>query len=220
MYFLSCLVLHLRCCFPLEALCVVGRQAFPPLSYILYPRFLAALADQSPKSSSSIWDAQFQRTQSGLPNQGTQKKALWVCFSSCFIFHYGICFLPAPTIYCSNTYANIFNGITMLTSSVPMEAVYQLLSRHPRVCQEAKGTWKVLHRKKLERLLRYTEHLETKDFMQANKSCLLCDLGSSYFCTLIHMPCHSVDQVGLEPRPPLASHKLAFKARTSMKRYY
>lgn len=89
-----------------------------------------------------------------------------------------------------------------------------------RVCQEAKGTWKVLHRKKLERLLRYTEHLETKDFMQANKSCLLCDLGSSYFCTLIHMPCHSVDQVGLEPRPPLASHKLAFKARTSMKRYY
>lgn len=90
MYFLSCLVLHLRCCFPLEALCVVGRQAFPPLSYILYPRFLAALADQSPKSSSSIWDAQFQRTQSGLPNQGTQKKALWVCFSSCFIFHYGM----------------------------------------------------------------------------------------------------------------------------------
>lgn len=57
MYFPSCLVLHLRCCFPLEALCVVGRQAFPPLSYILYPRFLAALADRSPKSSSSIWDA-------------------------------------------------------------------------------------------------------------------------------------------------------------------
>lgn len=57
MYFLSCLVLHMRCCFLLEALCVVGRQAFPPLSYILYPRFLVALADQSPKSSSSIWDA-------------------------------------------------------------------------------------------------------------------------------------------------------------------
>lgn len=105
MYFLSCLVLHLRCCFPLEALCVVGRQAFPPLSYILYPRFLSALA------VILFGMLQFQRTQSGLPNQGTQRKALWASvISSCFIFHYSVCSLPARTIHYSNTYANIFKN--------------------------------------------------------------------------------------------------------------
>lgn len=201
----------MRCCFLLEALCVVGRQAFPPLSYILYPRFLAALADQSPKSSSSIWDAPIPSDTQWAPEpRHTKESTLGLCYF--LLFHlpvpYSICSLPARTIHYSNTYANIFNGIAMPTSSVPMEAVYQLLSRQCGFVRKLKA--------QLERLLRYTEDLETKDFMQTSPAC--CDLGTSYFCTPIHMPCHSVDQVGLEPRPPLASHKLAFKACTSMNR--
>lgn len=93
MYFLSCLVLHMRCCFLLEALCVVGRQAFPPLSYILYPRFLAALADQSPKSSSSIWDAPIPSDTQWAPEpRHTKESTLGLCYF--LLFH-----LPSATVY-------------------------------------------------------------------------------------------------------------------------
>lgn len=142
MHFLSCLVLHLRCCFLLEALCVVGGQAFPPLSYILYPRFLAALADQSPKSSSSIWDAPIPSDTQWAPEpRHTEESTLGLCYF--LLFHlpvrYGICSLPAQTIHYSNTYANIqwnrhANTICPHGSSVPAT-----LQTTP-VCPEAEGT--------------------------------------------------------------------------------
>ena len=51
---------------------------------------------------------------------------------------------------------------------------------------------------------------------------MFCDLEICYFCALIYMPCHSVDQAGLELRDqtPFASHMLVVMACTSMNHYY
>lgn len=126
MYFLSCLVLHLRCCFPLEALCVVGRQAFPPLSYILYPRFLAALADQSPKSSSSIWDAPIPVDTEWAPEpRHTKESTLGLCYFLLFHLPLQYMFLtssnyPLLKHICKHTQRNHYADIICpCGSSVP-----------------------------------------------------------------------------------------------------
>lgn len=126
MYFPSCLVLHLRCCFPLEALCVVGRQAFPPLSYILYPRFLAALADRSPKSSSSIWDAPIPADTEWAPKpRHTKESILGLCYFLLFHLPLQCMFLtssnyPLLKHICKHIQRNRYANITCpYGSSVP-----------------------------------------------------------------------------------------------------